>query len=76
MIIPIGCDHAGFKTKELIVKHLINKGLELKDWVYASKGIFYDKKNMKKILNSSCDFYNHLRDTELIENEDIKIFYE
>ena len=54
----------------------IQEGLELKDWVYASKGIFYDKKNMKKILNSSCDFYNHLRDTELIENEDIKIFYE
>ena len=42
MIIPIGCDHAGFKTKELIVKHLISKGLELKDFgCYSEESIDY-----------------------------------
>ena len=42
MIIPIGCDHAGFKKKELIVKHLISKGLELKDFgCYSEESIDY-----------------------------------
>jgi ribose 5-phosphate isomerase B len=42
MIIPIGCDHAGFKTKELIVKHLTSKGLELKDFgCYSEESIDY-----------------------------------
>jgi ribose 5-phosphate isomerase B len=42
MIIPIGCDHAGFKTKELIVKHLTNKGLEVKDFgCYSEESIDY-----------------------------------
>jgi ribose 5-phosphate isomerase B len=42
MIIPIGCDHAGFKTKELIVKHLISKGLEVKDFgCYSEDSIDY-----------------------------------
>ena len=40
MIIPIGCDHAGFKTKEYIIKHLINKGLEVKDFgCYSEESI-------------------------------------
>jgi len=42
MIIPIGCDHAGFKTKELIIKHLTNKGLEVKDFgCYSEESIDY-----------------------------------
>lgn len=42
MIIPIGCDHAGFKTKELIVKHLESRGLEVKDFgCYSEDSIDY-----------------------------------
>ena len=42
MIIPIGCDHAGFKTKELIIKHLTNNGLEVKDFgCYSEESIDY-----------------------------------
>ena len=42
MTIPIGCDHAGFKTKELIVKHLRSKGLEVKDFgCYSEDSIDY-----------------------------------
>jgi ribose 5-phosphate isomerase B len=42
MIIPIGCDHAGFKTKELIIKHLTNKGLEIKDFgCFSEESIDY-----------------------------------
>ncbi|MEY3844110.1 MAG: ribose 5-phosphate isomerase [Bacteroidota bacterium] len=42
MIIPIACDHAGFKTKELIVKHLTAKGIELKDFgCYTEESIDY-----------------------------------
>ena len=42
MIIPIGCDHAGFKTKELIVKHLTNKGFQIKDFgCYSESSIDY-----------------------------------
>lgn len=42
MIIPIACDHAGFKTKKLIVKHLTDKGLEVKDFgCYSEESIDY-----------------------------------
>ena len=42
MIIPIGCDHAGFKTKELIIKHLTMKGLDVKDFgCYSEESIDY-----------------------------------
>ena len=42
MIIPIGCDHAGFKTKELIIKHLTNKGLDIKDFgCFSEESIDY-----------------------------------
>lgn len=30
--IPIGCDHAGFELKQEIIKHLKNKGFEVKDF--------------------------------------------
>ncbi len=32
MLVPIGCDHAGFKLKERIKEHLINKGYEVEDF--------------------------------------------
>jgi ribose 5-phosphate isomerase B len=31
-MIPIGCDHAGFQTKQAIIEHLLNKGYEVKDY--------------------------------------------
>ena len=30
-IIPIGCDHAGFELKKIIIEHLNSKGLEVND---------------------------------------------
>lgn len=32
MLIPIGCDHAGFELKEKIKAYLIEKGYEVKDF--------------------------------------------
>jgi len=41
-IIPIGCDHAGFELKELLVKQLKNKGYEVKDFgTYNTDSIDY-----------------------------------
>jgi ribose 5-phosphate isomerase B len=31
-MIPIGCDHAGFRTKQAIIKHLKERGFEVKDY--------------------------------------------
>jgi ribose 5-phosphate isomerase B len=31
-MIPIGCDHAGFQTKQAIIEHLLSKGYEVKDY--------------------------------------------
>ena len=31
-ILPIGCDHAGFDLKNEIIKHLSQKGYEIKDY--------------------------------------------
>ena len=31
-MIPIGCNHAGFQTKQAIIEHLLNKGYEVKDY--------------------------------------------
>lgn len=36
-IIPIGCDHAGYELKEILVNHLQNKGYEVKDFGTHSK---------------------------------------
>lgn len=42
MIIPIACDHAGFTTKERIIEHLKNKGLQVKDFgCYSEESIDY-----------------------------------
>ena len=41
-MIPIGADHAGFKLKNLIIKHLNDKGLETKDFgCYSEESIDY-----------------------------------
>ncbi|MCO5258720.1 MAG: ribose 5-phosphate isomerase B [Crocinitomicaceae bacterium] len=42
MIIPIGCDHAGFQLKQELIKHLTNKGYEIKDFgCYSEDSIDY-----------------------------------
>ena len=41
-IIPIGADHAGFQLKSKIIKHLEEKGYELKDFgCYSEESIDY-----------------------------------
>lgn len=32
MLIPIGCDHAGFELKDKVINHLKNKGFQVKDY--------------------------------------------
>lgn len=42
MQIPIGCDHAGFQLKQIIIKHLEAKGYEVKDFgCYSEDSIDY-----------------------------------
>lgn len=42
MIIPIGCDHAGFELKQVIIAHLEAKGYEVKDFgCYSTDSIDY-----------------------------------
>lgn len=42
MIIPIGCDHAGFKLKLELIQYLEKKGYELKDFgCYSEDSIDY-----------------------------------
>ena len=41
-MIPIGSDHAGFQTKQAIIKHLISLGHEVKDYgCYSEESIDY-----------------------------------
>lgn len=42
MIIPIGCDHAGFELKQELIKHLESKGYEINDFgTYSEDSIDY-----------------------------------
>lgn len=42
MIIPIGCDHAGYQLKQEIIRHLTSKGFEIKDFgCYSEDSIDY-----------------------------------
>lgn len=42
MIIPIGSDHAGFQTKQVLIKHLETLGYEVKDYgCYSEESIDY-----------------------------------
>lgn len=41
-MIPIGCDHAGFQTKQAIIEHLTSLGYEVKDYgCYSEESIDY-----------------------------------
>ena len=41
-MIPIGCDHAGFQTKQAIIEHLTSLGYEVKDYgCYSEDSIDY-----------------------------------
>lgn len=41
-MIPIGCDHAGFQTKQAIIQHLTSKGHEVKDYgCFSEESIDY-----------------------------------
>jgi hypothetical protein len=44
------------------------------NWIYASNGLFYDKKTKKKYLVENCTFYDELRKNELLENPDLDKF--
>jgi len=40
MVIPIGSDHAGFETKQILIAHLIQLGYEVKDYgCYSDQSI-------------------------------------
>jgi ribose 5-phosphate isomerase B len=42
LVIPIGCDHAGFELKQLIIKHLKTKGYNVDDkGCYSTESIDY-----------------------------------
>lgn len=42
MIIPIGCDHAGYQLKEVLVSYLTEKGYEMKDFgCFSEESIDY-----------------------------------
>jgi len=42
MLIPIGSDHAGFETKQILIEHLIQLGYEVKDYgCYSDQSIDY-----------------------------------
>jgi ribose 5-phosphate isomerase B len=42
MIIPIGCDHAGYQLKQAIIRYLTSKGHEVKDFgCYSEDSIDY-----------------------------------
>ena len=41
-MIPIGCDHAGFQTKQAIIQHLTSNGYEVKDYgCFSEESIDY-----------------------------------
>lgn len=41
-VVPIGCDHAGFELKQKVMKHLVDKGYEIKDvGCYSNESIDY-----------------------------------
>lgn len=63
MLVPIGCDHAGFELKEVLKQYMINKGWEVKDFgCFSADSIDYadyahpvasfieENENMKGIL--------------------------
>ena len=60
MRIVIGSDHGGFELKSEVIKHLENKGIELKDiGTFVNESCDYPDIALmvtKEILNVKCDF--------------------
>lgn len=58
-MIAIGSDHGGFELKEKIIRHLENKGIELKDYgTYSPQSVDYPdiaQKVCSHILDGTCD---------------------
>lgn len=60
MKITIGSDHGGFELKAEVIKHLENKGIEVKDGgTYTKESCDYPDIAVivaKEVLNKKCDF--------------------
>lgn len=58
-MLAIGCDHGGFELKEHILKHLKNKGLEVKDFgCYDENSVDYPdiaEKVGKVVSSGECE---------------------
>jgi len=58
--ITIGSDHGGFELKAEVIKHLENKGIEVKDGgTYTKESCDYPDIAVivaKEVLNKKCDF--------------------
>jgi len=53
--IALSCDHAGFKTKEIIIKYLISEGHEIKDFgCFSEESVDYPDfaHKMASVVNS------------------------
>jgi len=53
--IALSCDHAGFKTKEIIIKYLISQGHEIKDFgCFSEESVDYPDfaHKMASVVNS------------------------
>ena len=58
-MIALGCDQAGYELKQVIIKHLEDRGLEYKDYgSYSSEPVdypIYGKKVAQAIVDGECD---------------------
>ena len=57
-MIAIGCDHAGYELKEVIIEHLTEKGYELLDIGCNGESCDYPviaKEVAENIINKTCD---------------------
>ena len=58
-MIELGCDQAGYELKQVIMKHLEDRGLEYKDYgSYSSEPVdypIYGKKVAQAIVDGECD---------------------
>jgi ribose 5-phosphate isomerase B len=58
-MIAIGCDHAAWEFKELIKRHLDDKGVQYKDYgCYSDKRIdypIYGEKAARAVANGECE---------------------